>query len=362
MAVVEELRDAGVSWPDIAGDLSALPLAGQTWVVTGKLEALDRDEARARLQALGAKVAGSVSAENHLRRGGPGCRQQARQGPGARRGGYRRGRFPRPVGRTRRHPVSPGPVRALGRLSLLLFLAALAGCTTSPPRDTDNICAIFFEKDDWYQDAARARDKWDSGIPVMMAIIHQESRFKADAKPPPDDSRHHSLDRAPPAPTATARQRPRPGTVRAATRGVVARTGTSSPMPSTLSAGITDQSLNRSGIAPGGFLRALSCVPRGSRRLQPRHLPQQALVDGCGAQGRGPGQPLTRSNCWFARKNSRPATAGSPTGSDCRTGSGRLEENRGNSAGAGCKAGTAVTQFRRASTSENDLKTNRQPS
>jgi hypothetical protein len=80
--------------------------------------------------------------------------------------------------------VSPGPVLALRRLSLLLFLAALAGCTTSPPQDTDNICAIFFEKDDWYQDAARARDKWDSGIPVMMAIIHQESRFKADAKPP----------------------------------------------------------------------------------------------------------------------------------------------------------------------------------
>ncbi len=74
--------------------------------------------------------------------------------------------------------------RVLRRLPPLLLLAALAGCTTSPPKDTDNICAIFFEKDDWYQDAARARDKWDSGIPVMMAIIHQESRFKADAKPP----------------------------------------------------------------------------------------------------------------------------------------------------------------------------------
>ncbi len=80
--------------------------------------------------------------------------------------------------------MSPLLVRALGRLSLLLFLAALAGCTTAPPRDSDNICAIFFEKDDWYLEAARARDKWNSGIPVMMAIMHQESRFRADAKPP----------------------------------------------------------------------------------------------------------------------------------------------------------------------------------
>jgi DNA ligase (NAD+) len=73
MAVVEELRSAGVSWPDIAVDLGALPLAGQTWVVSGKLEALDRDEARARLQALGAKVAGSVSAKTTCVVAGPGA-------------------------------------------------------------------------------------------------------------------------------------------------------------------------------------------------------------------------------------------------------------------------------------------------
>ncbi|MBP6723983.1 MAG: NAD-dependent DNA ligase LigA, partial [Halioglobus sp.] len=73
MAVVAQLRSAGVSWPDIAVDLSALPLAGQTWVVTGKLEALDRDEARARLQALGAKVAGSVSAKTTCVVAGPGA-------------------------------------------------------------------------------------------------------------------------------------------------------------------------------------------------------------------------------------------------------------------------------------------------
>ena len=60
----------------------------------------------------------------------------------------------------------------------------LAGCTASQPKDTNDICAIFKEKDDWYDDAADARDEWGSPIPVMMAIMYQESRFQAKAKPP----------------------------------------------------------------------------------------------------------------------------------------------------------------------------------
>lgn len=66
----------------------------------------------------------------------------------------------------------------------LVLLALLAGCSSSPPKDMDDLCAIFREKDDWYQDAARARDAWNSPIPVMMAIMHQESRFAAKVKPP----------------------------------------------------------------------------------------------------------------------------------------------------------------------------------
>ena len=38
-----------------------LPLRGKTFVITGTLQTMTRDEAKARLQALGAKVAGSVS-------------------------------------------------------------------------------------------------------------------------------------------------------------------------------------------------------------------------------------------------------------------------------------------------------------
>jgi hypothetical protein len=43
---------------------------------------------------------------------------------------------------------------------------------------------IFNEKRGWYDDAAEASDEWGSPIPVLMAIIHQESRFVANAKPP----------------------------------------------------------------------------------------------------------------------------------------------------------------------------------
>lgn len=44
-----------------AGAADVAPLSGQTVVLTGSLQSLSRDEARDRLEALGAKVVGSVS-------------------------------------------------------------------------------------------------------------------------------------------------------------------------------------------------------------------------------------------------------------------------------------------------------------
>ncbi|WP_298973098.1 NAD-dependent DNA ligase LigA [uncultured Psychrobacter sp.] len=62
--VIEKLRAAGVHW-DTARQVTSdgLPLDGQTWVITGALASMARDEAKAKLQALGAKVVGSVSAK-----------------------------------------------------------------------------------------------------------------------------------------------------------------------------------------------------------------------------------------------------------------------------------------------------------
>lgn len=60
--VIEKLQAAGVTWPALEKPkLEELPLAGKTYVVTGTLTGISRDQAKARLQALGAKVAGSVS-------------------------------------------------------------------------------------------------------------------------------------------------------------------------------------------------------------------------------------------------------------------------------------------------------------
>lgn len=60
----------------------------------------------------------------------------------------------------------------------------LAGCTAVPPKYKDNVCHIFDEKDGWYEDAREASDRWGTPIPVIMAFMHQESRFVAKAKPP----------------------------------------------------------------------------------------------------------------------------------------------------------------------------------
>ena len=65
-----------------------------------------------------------------------------------------------------------------------LLLLLVGGCATSPPSDVGNLCEIFRDKRGWYDDAAEARDDWGTPIPVMMAIMHQESRFQAKAKPP----------------------------------------------------------------------------------------------------------------------------------------------------------------------------------
>ncbi|KGE03419.1 NAD-dependent DNA ligase LigA [Pseudohaliea rubra] len=72
-AVVRALRKAGVHWSEIEATADRAPLAGQTWVVTGKLERMTREEAGAALQALGARVAGSVSAKTHTLVAGPGA-------------------------------------------------------------------------------------------------------------------------------------------------------------------------------------------------------------------------------------------------------------------------------------------------
>lgn len=68
----------------------------------------------------------------------------------------------------------------------LLVPLLLSGCSTVPPQNIDNVCAIFEEMDDWYDDAKDAQQKWGAPIHVMMSMMYQESSFKHDAAPPMD--------------------------------------------------------------------------------------------------------------------------------------------------------------------------------
>ncbi|WP_156413704.1 hypothetical protein [Lacimicrobium alkaliphilum] len=63
---------------------------------------------------------------------------------------------------------------------------ALSGCASSPPKDSSNICEIFFEKRDWYDAATDMNEKWGVPIHVPMAMMYQESSFQHDALPPRD--------------------------------------------------------------------------------------------------------------------------------------------------------------------------------
>ncbi|MEH6651947.1 MAG: hypothetical protein V7707_18140 [Motiliproteus sp.] len=74
----------------------------------------------------------------------------------------------------------------ISSLLLVCALMGLAGCSTTPPQNINDSCEIFYDKDDWYDDTNNSFKKWGVPIHVQLAIIHQESKFKYDARPPKD--------------------------------------------------------------------------------------------------------------------------------------------------------------------------------
>ncbi len=74
--------------------------------------------------------------------------------------------------------------KCFGLSLVVVCMLLVAACSTTPPSNISNSCAIFDEKDDWYSAAKDSAEKWGVPIHVQLAIIHQESSFKYDAKPP----------------------------------------------------------------------------------------------------------------------------------------------------------------------------------
>ncbi|MEO5339771.1 MAG: lytic transglycosylase [Magnetococcus sp. MYC-9] len=85
-------------------------------------------------------------------------------------------------------------VSSAGRLLVGLCLSGwlLGGCGSLPTADDrlhisqiniNDACAIFQGRRSWYQVMDKAYQKWGTPVPVQLAIIHQESRFRSDARP-----------------------------------------------------------------------------------------------------------------------------------------------------------------------------------
>lgn len=74
----------------------------------------------------------------------------------------------------------------LARMVAALLGAALlgAGCSATKPSRPNDVCTIFEENPDWYEDAQSSYQKWGVPVPIQLAVIHQESRFEADSRPP----------------------------------------------------------------------------------------------------------------------------------------------------------------------------------
>lgn len=67
--------------------------------------------------------------------------------------------------------------------SLLATVLVLQGCATYKPSNTLNLCSIFEGNVSWYKEAKQSNKRWGTPIPVMMAIMQQESNFVDDARP-----------------------------------------------------------------------------------------------------------------------------------------------------------------------------------
>lgn len=67
--------------------------------------------------------------------------------------------------------------------ALVVACLTLSACATPPSRPND-ACEIFSEKRSWYRATKRSYEKWGVPEAVQLAVVHRESSFRHDARPP----------------------------------------------------------------------------------------------------------------------------------------------------------------------------------
>ena len=83
------------------------------------------------------------------------------------------------LGPWERMALHTGRLLTIAVVLVLLFQS----CATRPPRNGDDLCQIFYEKSEWYEGMRRSFERWGVPESVQMAFVHQESRFRAKARP-----------------------------------------------------------------------------------------------------------------------------------------------------------------------------------
>lgn len=69
-------------------------------------------------------------------------------------------------------------------LCALALVAACGGAPSRPPSDIENACTIVSERPGWMRDMQRVQRRWGVPVEVQLAVIHQESKFRGDARTP----------------------------------------------------------------------------------------------------------------------------------------------------------------------------------
>jgi len=87
------------------------------------------------------------------------------------------------IGRLRHTARRSWSTAVLAAGALLTATFVVQACASLPPQNLDDLCSIFEERATWERAAGNTREKWGVPESVLLAMLHQESRFRSAARP-----------------------------------------------------------------------------------------------------------------------------------------------------------------------------------